>query len=129
MSSVKKEGVCRYGGVIGFDKTTDALKDYYAMLFPTYYDGEGFAGTLIDALAAGIPVIASDWKYNPELVKQGFTGMLFKTHDVEELTNALVYIYENQRMWNGMRINCIIEAKNFTPEVAVSQLVETLSLS
>ena len=46
----------RYGGLIPYDKSTDVLKEYFALLFPTYYDGEGFAGTLIDAMAAGLDV-------------------------------------------------------------------------
>ncbi len=58
-----------YSGLISFDKSVETPKDYFALLFPTYYNGEGFAGTLIDAMAAGTPVIASDWKCNGEVVK------------------------------------------------------------
>ena len=46
----------RYGGLVPYDKSVDVLKDYFALLFPTYYEGEGFAGTLIDAYSAGVPV-------------------------------------------------------------------------
>lgn len=62
----------RYGGSVPFDKSVNVLKDYFALLFPTYYEGEGFAGTLIDAYSAGAPVIviAFDWKYNSELVNE-----------------------------------------------------------
>lgn len=41
-----------YGGVIPFGCSTEVLKNYYALLFPTYYESEGFAGTLIDAMVA-----------------------------------------------------------------------------
>ena len=51
----------RCGGAIAADRSTETLKSYFALLFPTYYRGEGFAGTLIDAMSAGVPVIASDW--------------------------------------------------------------------
>ncbi len=37
----------------------------------------GFAGTLIDAMAAGVPVIASNWKYNPEIVIENVTGRIY----------------------------------------------------
>lgn len=95
MSQYRDCNSIHYGGVISFDHTTEVLKDCYALLFPTCYEGEGFAGTLIDALAAGVPVIASEWRYNSEIVIPGTTGLLFKTHDVEELTDKLIYIYEN----------------------------------
>lgn len=68
-----------YGGIIRFDRSTEVLRNYYALIFPTYYEGEGFAGTLIDAMAAGVPVIASDWKYNTEIVmriQRGFYSPL-----------------------------------------------------
>ena len=126
MSKYSDSDSIHYGGVISFAQTTEVLKDYYALLFPTYYEGEGFAGTLIDALAAGVPVIASDWRYNSEIVMPGTTGLLFKTRDVEELTDKLIYIYENQRTWNNLKTKCIAEAKNYVPEMAVSALVEVL---
>ena len=69
-----------YGGKVPFDKSVDILKNYFALLFPTYYDGEGFAGTLIDAFSAGVPVIASDWKYNAEIVNEK-VGIVYSAKD------------------------------------------------
>ena len=45
-----------YRGKVAFDKSVSTLKDYTALLFPTYYPGEGLAGTVIDAFAAGLPM-------------------------------------------------------------------------
>lgn len=47
---------------------------YFVLLFPTYYENEGFARTLIDAYSAEVPVIVTDRRYNSELVtdKMGF---------------------------------------------------------
>ena len=79
----------------------------------TYYEGEGFAGTIIDAFAAGLPVIASDWKYNSEIIKQGITGVITKTHSISELKNAILSINSDVEKWNFMRKNCISEAKMY----------------
>lgn len=104
-----------YGGCVDFDKSTDVLKKYYALLFPTYYDGEGFAGTLIDAFAAGVPVIASDWRYNPEIVKSGITGMIYSVKDSSALADKLIWIYENNGEWTAMKVNCIKESQKHLP--------------
>ena len=48
------------------------------MIFPTYYVGEGFPGTIIDAFSSGIPDIATDWRYNSEIVQNGKTGYIYK---------------------------------------------------
>ena len=36
----------KYCGKVAFDKSVYTLKEYTALLFPTYYPGEGLAGTL-----------------------------------------------------------------------------------
>lgn len=106
----------RYCGLVPFDKSVDILKSYYALLFPTYYEGEGFAGTLLDAFAAGVPVIASDWHYNSEIIIQGETGVLFPPHNTIELSNKLIMAFEHKEKWNGMKIDCLKKSKQYLPE-------------
>lgn len=113
-----------YKGCIPFDQSVETLKLYHALLFPTYYEGEGFAGTLIDAMASGLPVIASDWKYNREIVVNGKTGVLFEIHNIKELTNALEMC--KLESWLSFKKECVEEAKKYLPERAVSILLERL---
>ena len=92
------------------------------MLFPTYYEGEGFAGTLIDAMAAGVPVIASNWRYNKEIVINNKTGLLIENS--ETLFEKLNYIMKNIGLINDMKKCCIKEAKKYSPQVALLQLIK-----
>ena len=117
----------RYGGLVDFDKSVEVLKNYFALLFPTYYEGEGFAGTLLDALASGVPVIASDWKYNAEIVIEGKTGLLYRTKDVKNLINSLIIIYEQKNNWLDMKKNCLKEAENYLPSVVLTELRQVIS--
>ena len=117
----------RYKGMVPFNQSTEVLKNYDALLFPTYYEGEGFAGTIIDAFAAGLPVIASDWKYNSEIIKQGITGMITKTHSISELKNAILSINSDVEKWNFMRKNCISEAKMYLPANAMKKLIDIVN--
>lgn len=121
MNSQSKDEIA-YRGVIPFDKSTEVLCQYYALLFPTYYAGEGFAGTLIDALAAGLPTIASDWKSNGEIVETGITGILFPTHSVSDLTNILIDISSQTELLNSMRGHCLKKAEDYSPEKVVKTL-------
>lgn len=113
-----------YGGLVPFDKSVEVLKDYFALLFPTYYEGECFAGTIIDAYASGILVVASDWKYNPEIIKDGVTGYLFETKNVEELKNLLVNLFNVQVI--DMKKECLKQAKKFLPENVIKCFMEKL---
>lgn len=52
-------------------------------------DNEGIPNSLIEAMAAGKPVVASRVDDIPELVKDGQTGILFESNNVDQLTAAL----------------------------------------
>lgn len=112
----------KYKGLVDFDKTTQVLKDYFMLLFPTYYEGEGFAGTLIDAMAAGVPVIASDWRYNSEIVKNGKIGFIINENLKAELVKAL----STTDMVNNMKISCLVEAEKYLPKNAITGLSKEL---
>lgn len=116
-----------YRGIVPFNQTTKVLKKYDALLFPTYYEGEGFAGTLIDSFAAGLPVIASDWKYNSEIVDSGKTGIVFETRNVKELQNAIISIHRDLIKWNSMKKNCLREAKKYLPDNAMEKMINLVN--
>ena len=63
--------LCEYKGVLQPQEVISVLQKYDALLFPTHYDGEGCPGILIEALSAGLPIIASNWKDNKEFVLNG----------------------------------------------------------
>lgn len=113
----------RYKGLVAYDKSVEVLKSYFALLFPTYYDGEGFAGTLLDAMAAGVPVIASDWKYNAEIVKPHRNGLLCDAKNVDALVISLEYILKKSDEFSKMKKWCLEEAKVFSPDRAIQPLI------
>lgn len=112
----------KYKGLVDFDETTHVLKDYFMLLFPTYYDGEGFAGTLIDAMAAGVPVIASNWRYNSEIIKEGKIGFIIN----KNLKDELVKVLSTTNMVNDMKISCLVEAEKYLPEKAIIGLLREI---
>ena len=115
----------RYSGVIPFDRSVETLKEYFALLFPTYYEGEGFAGTLIDAYSAGVPVIASDWKYNMELVNEN-VGYVYKTRDNVALAELLNAVATDPTMILKKKKSCLYEAEKYKIEKVVSVLLDRI---
>lgn len=116
----------KYGGEIPFDKSTTVLKDYFALLFPTYYSGEGFAGTIIDSMASGVPVIASDWRYNSEIIRNNENGILVEPNNSEKLADILCSISKDSKNWIRMRRNCITESYKYVPSEALKELINNL---
>jgi sugar transferase (PEP-CTERM/EpsH1 system associated) len=50
---------------------------------------EGMSNTILEAMASGLPIIATDTGGNPELVHSGKNGTLIRVGDVEKLTSIL----------------------------------------
>ena len=90
------------------------------------YQGEGFAGTLIDAMAAGVPSIVSDWRFNAEIITEGKTGYVFTTHSTQELSDILRRIADHPEVMTAMRSNCLQEAKHYLPNVVTRILTEQI---
>lgn len=115
-----------YKGVVDYNCSTDILKEYFSLLFPTYYNGEGFAGTLIDAFSAGIPVIASDWKYNAEVIENLKTGLIYPTNQFKTLEDSIEWLIENTNKVKEMKYNCLYESEKFRPKNVINIIINEL---
>jgi len=61
--------------------------------------GEGISNTILEAMACGLPVIATEVGGNPELVAPGKTGILIPAADHEKMAQALLtYVQDPARM-------------------------------
>lgn len=118
----------RYCGLVSFDKSVEVLKDYFALLFPTHYEGEGFAGTLIDAFSAGVPVIASDWKYNVEVVNER-VGYICSTGDEQVFVQVLKSIALHPMAVMGKKRQCLKESAKYSVNAAVKILSDRMKES
>ena len=61
-------------------------------------DWEGMPNTILEAMACGLPVIASPVGGIPELVQDRITGVLVETNDESCLIDTVQELYENQSM-------------------------------
>ena len=120
------EGI-RYSGFVDFSRSGEVLRQYDALLFPTYYEGEGYANTVVDAYASGLPVIATDWKYNKEVISDGMDGVLYDFRQPELLTEILDGFVDRQEELLHMRKNARKRAFDYEPVTAITSLVNNIS--
>jgi len=78
-----------YRGTVRPSQVPDVLASHDVLLFPTYYQGEGMPGAVIEAQQAGMPVIASRWRSLGELIDNGVNGFLTEPRSVDELAQAM----------------------------------------
>lgn len=66
----------------------DVLRGLDCFVLPSL--AEGISNTILEAMASGLPVIATAVGGNPELVAHGETGQLVASEDIEAMAHALV---------------------------------------
>ena len=116
----------KYKGMVPYDKSTETIRGYYSLLFPTFWKGEGFPGTIIDAFSAGIPVIATDWNCNGEIVVNGVNGVLYPNDHINNLREAIEWMISNQEAMIQMKKECRKSAQKFQPDEYIKQIVSRI---
>lgn len=117
----------KYKGKVEYSQSVDILSGYDLLLFPTYYEGEGFAGTIIDSFFAGTPIVASDWRFNPEIIRDGETGILFPSKDTAALSRVLEDIYLKKFDLEAISCNEKKEAELYLPQNALQPMFDRLT--
>lgn len=116
----------KYKGEVGYDKSTEVLKNYFALLFPTRFYTEGIPGTIIDAYAAGIPVISARWESFSDMVEEGVTGFGYEMLSEEELIGTLTDISLDPKKVDKMKPDCLRKACDFIPRSAIKALTDNM---
>jgi glycogen(starch) synthase len=107
------------------DKLFELFQQHDIYLFPSLY--EPFSLTLIHALAAGIPTVASDAGGNVEIIRDRGTGLLFRKGDAEGLAAAVRTFLEEPKMRRAVSIEARRAALGFSFERMVSEMARYLA--
>lgn len=117
LSNVNYYGLLNLKSKEGYDQ----LATYDAMLFPSFWRGEGFAGVFIDAFIAGLPVLASDWGHNADSIINGKTGLIFPVHHVEALRQVMEDCLTGKIDMNQMGKNARAEAPKYQADNVMTE--------
>ena len=113
LSSIEGIDNVKYKGFLKIDNNGyDTLAQYNMMLFPTFWRNEGFPGVIIDAFISGLPVLASDWHFNSDLIDDT-TGMIIPTNNQEALTNAMKKVIDGDVDLKALSENCFMKAMEY----------------
>lgn len=113
-----------YKGVVPYDESVHAISSYYSLLFPTFWEGEGFPGTIIDAFSAGLPVIASDWNCNREVIENEVNGLLYPSDKASSLIDAIEWMTSTDI--NVLKKNCVERARKYQPDNYIDKIIKTI---
>jgi glycosyltransferase involved in cell wall biosynthesis len=84
---------------IGFERNVrDRLKEMQIMVLPSQF-GEGLPMVVLEAMAVGLPVIASKVEGIPEAIRDGQDGLLFTPNNPQELASQIQQLVKNRVLW------------------------------
>jgi len=95
----KKEGIEKnviFHGWAKHSMTPSYYKSADICVFPSRH--EGFGIVILEAMASGIPVIASDIPTFREIITDGIDGRLFKPEDADALSKEIVALYQDLQL-------------------------------
>ncbi len=115
LSSIENVSNIFYKGLLNLtvQQGYQELSGYDVLLFPTYYFNEGFPGVVIDAYIAGLPLIATRWHFNEQVVDDGKTGVLIGPKNPEALYEAMLLFINKKIDYDSMVNNCLKSAKQY----------------
>lgn len=85
---------------------------------------EGFGLTLIEAMAAGLPVVALDGGGNRDLVENGINGYLIAQPDAKLFAEKIINLLQNHQMRSDMGKYAAQFAQQFSMESYGEKLIE-----
>ena len=74
---------------------------------------EGLGRVILEAQAVGCPVLVSDAGGMKDLIKDGETGFVFKSEDLEDLSEKISYILGNDPLRKSVSLSAKNELKQY----------------
>jgi glycosyltransferase involved in cell wall biosynthesis len=104
---------------LGFKKNIGPiLKNFSLFVMPSKWEGLGTS--ILDAQAAGIPVIATHTGGIPEIIKHNKNGLLISPRNSKELANSILFLSENK----NLRTKLSQGAREFVRDFNISKTVQ-----
>lgn len=110
-----------YTGLLQPEEVIPTLQEYDALIFPSHYVGKGCPGILVEALSAGLPIIASNWKYNSEFVTNGLNGFHCETFNPKAYVDAIIQLC-NEPLRQRMSKSAYAKSEIFSADKARKQM-------
>lgn len=70
-------------------------------------DSEGFSNAILEYMAAGVPVVATDVGGNSEIITNGINGLLVPCGDYHSLGEAIIQLITQKQVYDTFQVNAL----------------------
>ena len=96
------QGAVEFPGVVTGEAKSRLLHEVDAFCLPTHYSLEGLPVVILEAMAAGLPVVSTPRGAIAEIVEEGGSGFLVPEHDGVALAERLLRLGVDQELRSSM---------------------------
>lgn len=111
-----------FTGFIPPDKIPEYMVAADVFVLPSL--SEGFPTVLLEAMAAGLPIVATKVGGLSEIVTEGENGFLVEPRNSQQLAEKILFLLENEDMRRHLSSNSIEKAKHYDWSSIVTSLEE-----
>ena len=126
MSLFKGHPRATYGGILRSDEVRDTLAGCDLLLFPSYWESEGYPGVIIESFQMGVPVVATRWNDIPELVEDGCNGLLVEPRSAEALRAAVERLRGDPHLYRRLCAGARCTGERFRSPVWYRKMAQDL---
>lgn len=87
---------------------------------------EGLSHQLLEAMAFGLPIIATDIDGNRELIEDNISGLLVPYQNIQETSSAVSFLLKNKDKRESLGKEAFAKASLFTEEEMIKNIAEFL---
>lgn len=125
VKSLGLSGNIKFEGFVPYHKVPQYLAESSVFILPSR--AEGTPNALLQAMAAGLPIIATKVGGIPELVKDRVEGFLIPPNDVHSLAKAIITLTTDRELAKKFGSNARKKAEMFRTENIVKEYVKLLN--
>lgn len=101
------------------------LQQARVLVLPSYL-GDGLPNVILEAMACGVPVVATSIAGIPDLVRHGQTGFLFQPGDTQQMASHIDRILEDDGLWKSLGDRSLEVVQSYSWDVIIPQIEQLL---
>jgi glycosyltransferase involved in cell wall biosynthesis len=119
------QGRVRLTGRLDQVEIVREMQTAHVLVLPSVF--EGFGLVIVEAMATGMPVIASTHSAGPEIIREGRDGFVLEPNDVEGLADRLEQLRSDRPRTVEMGIQAASRARDFSWEAHTGRVRQILN--
>lgn len=118
-----------YKGVLQPHEVVNTLSQYDVFLFPSFYPGEGHPGVLIEAMAAGLPIITTRFGSITEIVEHKENCLLVTPQSPLEMVEAIRELHKDKSLRANLAERSSQASNKHSSNQVIPQLLNAMDIN